>query len=123
MLPFALIFLHLPQTSLLLYIPAVVLGNFYAPIGYALAQGLAQVRMRGTAAALLLLIINLIGLGLGPQIIGSLNDALMARFGDSAIRWSLSAAALANVLACLAYLMAARQVRAELAQARDERGG
>ena len=68
-------------------------GNFYAPIGYAVAQGLAQVRMRGTAAALLLLIINLIGLGLGPQLIGSLNDALTARFGGSRSAGRCSAAA------------------------------
>jgi predicted MFS family arabinose efflux permease len=123
MLPFALAFLHLPRAWLLLYAPAVILGNFYAPIGYALAQGLAQIRMRGTAAALLLLIVNLIGLGLGPQLVGSLNDLLAARFGDLAIRWSLTAAAMVNLLALLAYLLGARSARTELARARSEREG
>jgi predicted MFS family arabinose efflux permease len=123
MLPFALLVLHLPQASLWLYVPAVVLGNFYAPIGYTLAQGLAAVNMRGTAAALLLLIVNLIGLGLGPQLIGSLNDVLAPRFGASAIRWSLTAAALVNVIACAAHLWGSRSVRADLERARRERGG
>ena len=123
MLPFALAFLHLPRASMLLYAPAVILGNFYAPIGYAVAQGLAQVRMRGTAAALLLLIVNLIGLGLGPQLIGSLNDALAARLGELAIRWSLSAAALVNALAFLSYMLGARSVRAELEASRRARAG
>jgi len=122
MLPFALIFLHLPQAALWLYVPAVVLGNFYAPIGYALAQGLAAVRMRGTAAALLLLIVNLIGLGIGPQLVGSLNDALAPRFGDAAIRWSLTVAALVNALACASHLWGARSVRADLERTRREQG-
>jgi MFS family permease len=121
MLPFALVFLHLDATSLALYAPAVILGNVYAPIAYALAQGLAHVRMRGTAAALSLLIVNFLGL-LGPQLIGILNDALEPRFGDAAVRWSLSAVALANVLACLCYLIAARSVSAELALSREDRG-
>jgi predicted MFS family arabinose efflux permease len=122
MLPFVLLFLHLPRTSMLLYAPAVILGNFYAPIGYAVAQGLALVRMRGTAAALLLLIVNLIGLGLGPQVVGSLNDLLAVRFGDLAVRWSLTAVGAVNALAFAAYLIGARSVRAELAASRRARG-
>jgi MFS family permease len=122
MLPFALLFLHLDPTSLAIYAPAVILGNFYAPIGYALAQGLAHVRMRGTAAALILLIVNFIGL-LGPQLIGILNDALEPRFGAGAVRWSLSAVVLINAVACFCYLMASRTVSAELARTRTARGG
>jgi predicted MFS family arabinose efflux permease len=122
MLPFALLFFQLEQTSLAYYAPAVIFGNFYAPIGYALAQGLAQVRMRATAAALILLIINFIGL-LGPQLVGILNDALDPRFGSLAVRWSLSAVLMINALACLCYLLASRHVRAELALARAESGG
>jgi predicted MFS family arabinose efflux permease len=117
MCPFLLAFLHLPAVSILFYAPAVFLGNFYAPVSYAVAQGIAQVRMRGTAAALLLLIVNLIGLGLGPQVVGALNDALDARFGAEAIRWSLSAVGLVNVLACACFWLAARSVRADLGAA------
>jgi len=121
MIPFALVFLHLEHTSLAYYAPAVMLGNFYAPIGYALAQGLALVRLRATAAALMLLVINFIGL-LGPQLIGILNDALEPRFDAEAIRWSLSAVLMINALACLCYLLASRQVRSELALVRGAAG-
>jgi MFS family permease len=116
--PFLLGFLHLPQSSILLYAPAVFLGNFYAPVSYAVAQGIARVQVRGTAAALLLLIVNLIGLGVGPQLVGALNDALEPRWGEQAIRWSLSAVGLVNVLACACFGLAARSVRADLGSAR-----
>lgn len=115
MIPLALPFLHLDEAVLLYYAPVVILGNFYSPIAYALTQGLAHVRIRGTAAALIVLLINFVGL-LGPQLIGILNDALEPRLGATAVRWSLSAVLLANAAACLCYLVASRHVRAELAR-------
>ena len=45
--------------------------------------------MRATASAVLLFILNLIGLGLGPTMVGVLNDVLHPRFGDESIRVSL----------------------------------
>ena len=41
---------------------------------YAMAQGVAPPRLRATAAAILILIVNLIGYGLGPPAIGWLSD-------------------------------------------------
>ena len=65
------------------------LGASFAAPTYALVQALAPLRMRAMASAVLLFILNLIGLGLGPTIVGVLNDVLHPRFGDEAIRVSL----------------------------------
>lgn len=46
---------------------------------YATAQGVAPPRIRATAAAILILIVNLIGYGLGPPAIGWLSDTLASR--------------------------------------------
>jgi MFS family permease len=46
---------------------------------YTSTLGLVPARMRATAAAISLLAVNLIGLGLGPVIVGALNDILAAQ--------------------------------------------
>ena len=76
------------------------------------AQNLARPEMRATASALLLFILNLVGLGLGPFLVGGLNDLLALRFGDGAIRWSLLAVVLAGGLAAPFYWIGSRHLRA-----------
>jgi predicted MFS family arabinose efflux permease len=117
MTPFALLFLHWPSgAGMLWYAPAVILGNFYPAPSYALAQNLVAPRMRGTSASVMLLAINLIGLGVGPQLVGVLNDALAARLGDAAIRHSLTLVAGVNLWAAGHFLWASRTLRRELRQ-------
>ena len=42
--------------------------------------------MRAMAAAFLLLVINIAGLGFRPIVVGSLSDALMVYFGADSLR-------------------------------------
>jgi predicted MFS family arabinose efflux permease len=84
---------------------------------YAVTQGLAKLRMRAMASALILLMITLVGYS-GPQILGLLNDLLHPYFGDGAIRYSFVIVALFNLWGAAHSLMASRTVRAELTRAR-----
>ena len=45
--------------------------------------------MRAMASAILLFVINLIGLGLGPQGVGILSDLLAATSGSESLRYAL----------------------------------
>ena len=54
----------------------------------AMTQGLVKLRMRATASAILLFILNLIGLGLGPQAVGVLSDLLFPTYGTQSIRYA-----------------------------------
>ena len=47
---------------------------WYGPV-YGTAQSIVPPHMRATTSAILLFIINLIGLGLGPLFVGALSDA------------------------------------------------
>lgn len=77
------------QLSLLLFVvPAATMNVYLAPV-LALTQSLVSLRMRATAAALVLLIINIIGLATGPWATGALSDILQPQFGDESIRYSL----------------------------------
>ena len=44
--------------------------------------------MRSVAAAILLFIINIIGLGFGPQAVGILSDILSKNYGKESLRYS-----------------------------------
>jgi fucose permease len=77
MLPFSLGFLLAPDpyVALALYSVQVFLSTFWMGPTFATVQALAEPRMRAQASALTLLTLNVIGMGLGPQLIGVLSDA------------------------------------------------
>ena len=84
--------------------PLLLVGNavnilWLGPVSTAL-QHLVSRPMRATASASFLFIINLIGLGAGPLLMGRLSDALKATYGADALRNA--------AVACLGfYLLAA----------------
>ena len=116
-IPLALLFYLWPdgRTALLLSAPAALLGGMYLGPTFALTQGLAKPHMRAMAAAILLFILNLIGLGLGPLLVGLLSDWLAPRFGDESIRWALLGVVVSGALwSTLHYGLAARTLRQDL---------
>ncbi len=104
------------RVALWAFVPVNMLNVVFAAPTYALAQGLAQLRMRALASAIVLFVLNLVGLGLGPTLVGWLNDRLEPRFGQEAIRYSLLLVVCANLWAALHSLLAARTLRADLAR-------
>jgi len=72
----------------LLFFP-MLLANSYLPATFALAQGLTDLRMRSMTSAILLFVINAVGLGLGPLLVGVLSDLISEEFQHDALRYSL----------------------------------
>ena len=118
-LPLLVVFLFWPDRSgaLAAYALAMVFSVFFVGPCYAIAQGLARLRMRAQAAAILMFAINLIGLGIAPLAVGILNDSLASTYGDEAIRYSLMITGAAALWAVGHSLLAARSVREDLAAA------
>jgi len=79
------------NTSLViaLFVVPAVFSNFYLATTFAQTQGLVGLRMRGVASALVLFVINIIGLGFGPLVTGILSDLLTVRFGQDSMRYVL----------------------------------
>jgi len=98
-------------------VPSAILSAIWFGPVFALTQALVRPQARATASAILIFVINAIGLGLGPLAIGALNDALTAAHGPQAIRWSLSIIVATNLWAALHFLAGARTVRADVAAA------
>ena len=101
--------------ALLMAVMAWFLGNAWLGPALATIQGLAPLRMRAMALATVLFINNVIGLGLGPQAVGLLSDALNPRFGANALGYALIIClTVASVLSAFHFLMAGRTLRLDL---------
>jgi MFS family permease len=95
-------------------VPAVLSGLYLGPT-FAITQALVPPQMRAQAAAVLLLILNLIGLGLGPQLVGVLSDLLAPRFAEGSIRYALLGTIVVGALwSTVHYAAAARTLREDL---------
>ena len=101
-------------TALLAMILPVLLGNFYQATTFSQTQGISALRMRAVAAGILLFIINIIGLGLGPQLVGILSDVLNPDFGDESLRYALLICSLAYMWAAIHYFIAGRHLGNDL---------
>lgn len=93
-------------------------NSFYLGPSFSTAQSLVDPRMRAIASAIMMLFINLIGMGLGPQIVGILSDLLTPRFGLESLRYALLVVALFKIWSVTHYALASRSLRQDLA-ARD----
>jgi len=77
------------EIALLISLVSSVASGLYLGPTFAMTQAIVPPRMRAQAAAILLLVLNLIGLGLGPQFVGVLSDLLKPQFGVESVRWAL----------------------------------
>lgn len=112
---------HDPRVALSVYAIAYVLGHCYLAPTFAMTQGLVHVRMRALAASILLFILNIIGLGLGPQITGLLSDVVNATtsLGVDSLRWAMVLVLVFNVISALLYIRAGSFLRGDLARVRS----
>jgi predicted MFS family arabinose efflux permease len=113
--PFAAVFCLAESRALALgaFAPFYLLNNMYVGPLWSLTQGLVQPRMRAVASATLLAILNIVGLALGPQIVGIVNDLLAATRGDEAIRYSLLLMAATGACAAIFFTICGRSLRGD----------
>jgi predicted MFS family arabinose efflux permease len=105
--------------ALACFAPFYFVANMYIGPMFAMTQGLVPPSMRATASAINLFIVNLIGLGLGPFLMGYLNDALAADFGQESIRYSLLSVGAVGASAVVFFWLASRSLPEDLAAARE----
>lgn len=97
-----------------LTIPILLNSIWYGPI-FASVQSLVQPRTRATAAAVLLFVINIVGLGFGPLLVGILSDVLAASLGAAeGLRWSIIVMGFVGTLALVSFVMASRTLRQQI---------
>jgi predicted MFS family arabinose efflux permease len=86
-----LVYVGIFMTSLL---TALYLGPTIA-----ITHSLVNANMRAFASAILFFVLNLIGLGFGPLVIGMLSDYFQPSFGDLSLRWAFCATFISAIIA------------------------
>jgi MFS family permease len=97
----AWVFLLVPNALNILWLGPVITA----------VQHLVPRRMRATASASFLLINNIIGLGVGPPLIGALSDALKHRYGTEALRYAAAGCTIFYILAALLMFLCVSRLR------------
>jgi MFS family permease len=94
----------------LLLIPNALNILWLGPVTTAIQHLVAQ-PMRSTASASFLLINNLIGLGVGPTLIGALSELFKERFGTEALRYAAVSVVGFYIVAAALMFVAIRRLR------------
>ncbi len=91
----------------------VMMGATYVGPGFAMTQGLVPLRMRAQSVAILLFVLNMIGLGLGPLTIGYISDLLKPSFGEESLRYALMFSIFTGLAGAFCYWRSSRWLPAE----------
>jgi sugar phosphate permease len=91
LVPCYVLFLLLPlrHQALLTLIPLMIVFSFIFGPTFALMQRLVANEMRATSLAVVMLLANLIGMGLGPQVVGVLSDIFEPFKGIDSLRYAM----------------------------------
>ena len=110
LVPFLVLFFLISDfiPALLIYLIPAFFGGFYLAPTFAMIQSLVRPEMRAVASAICLFVLNIIGLGIGPQGVGILSDLLSAEYGNESLRYALMIFSLTNVWCGLHYYLASR---------------
>jgi predicted MFS family arabinose efflux permease len=131
-------YLKMPATAIIISIPFVVgalfipnaiasqicfgiassIYSMYLGPSIAVAHQLVPASMRALTSAILFLVLNLIGLGFGPLVVGMLSDALTPSLGIEALRWAMAALVVVSTTAVLLFFAAARNIESDVYTAR-----
>lgn len=118
--PFTIAVLTVESQYLALWLAFVpgLLFNVYLGNCIATTHGLVGSRMRATSSAILFLILNIIGLGLGPWSVGILSDYLAADMGAESLRYAMMALIpTVTVWSAIHFYFASRSLKEDMAAA------
>jgi MFS family permease len=99
-------------------VPAALAAFYIAPV-FALVQSLVPPQTRSMATATVIAVANIVGLGIGPQIIGIASDTLHERLGAESLRYALLAVTPIVPWASAHFHWAARHLANDLSRVRE----
>jgi predicted MFS family arabinose efflux permease len=91
-----------------------ILGASYLGPAYAATQGLVPLRMRATAAAILIFILNIIALTFGPLWVGTFSKLLTPYLGADALRWALLSTVITTLTGAFLYWKSSQTLRQDM---------
>jgi predicted MFS family arabinose efflux permease len=96
--------------ALLCFAGPALLNNMYLAPALAVVQNAAPPAMRTVSGAILLFVLNIIGLGGGPVFVGMVSDRAAAEFGEASLQVGLAALIPVICLTIAAHWLASRAI-------------
>lgn len=110
------VFIFSDNTSLVLAITFFtnLLTPLYLGPALAVTHNLVGPNSRAFASAILFFILNLIGLGMGPMVVGMLSDWLAPTYNEYALRWAFSIIYFTGPISLFLFYKASQHYQADL---------
>jgi predicted MFS family arabinose efflux permease len=86
------------------------LQSMYLGPSIAVAHSLVPAPMRALTSAIFFLVINLVGLGFGPLVVGMISDLLTPSLGVESLRWALSIIMFISLASTVLFFHTAKQL-------------
>jgi predicted MFS family arabinose efflux permease len=90
------------------------LHSMYLGPAVSVAHSLVPASMRALTSAILFLVLNLIGLGFGPLVVGLVSDLLKPSLGAQSLRWAMSIILPMSVASATLFFIAAKKLVVDL---------
>ena len=110
------LFLRDTTSSIICLGCCAALQSMYLGPSIAVAHSLVPASMRSLTSAVLFFVLNLIGLGLGPLVVGMISDQLAPSLGMESLRWALSIIIVVGALSTILFFISARKLVVDLAR-------
>jgi MFS family permease len=98
---------------------ALLQGLYLGP-SIAVAHSLVPAEMRALTSAILFFVLNLVGLGFGPLVVGLISDALAPSLGTESLRWAMSIVLPMSIASALLFFRAAQKLVFDLEELKSE---
>ena len=96
-----------------------LLTPLYLGPALAVTHNLVSADNRAFASSILFFILNLIGLGMGPMVIGMLSDWLAPTYGVLSLRWAFCIIYFTGPLSIFLFYKASQHYEADLRRSRE----
>jgi MFS family permease len=101
--------------ALLSLVPVIIGTTLFLGPTFALLQRLVPNNVRAIALSVVMLLANLIGMGIGPLVVGRLSDVLSAQYGNDSLRYAMLAFSAVSLWPIYHLVRASSTVRSDLA--------
>jgi MFS family permease len=110
--------IFLPDASFSLACLGLValLQSMYLGPSLAVAHSLVPASMRALTSAVFFLVINLVGLGFGPLVVGIISDLLKPALGVESLRWAMSIVIVISCASAILFFSTAKKLAVDLRQ-------
>lgn len=115
-LPFAVGAFFLGNTTLAMacFFLMTLIGSLYLGPMIAVSHNLVKPSQRAMASAILFFVLNLIGLGLGPLVMGALSDALQPSLGAQSLRYAFCLTFVTGLIVMVLFYSAGKSYEEDL---------